>query len=46
MNIALKYQDRVDVSNFMPQVNWRNPHNDRRKNSFAAVRAAGTPVAR
>ena len=46
MNIALKYQDRVDVSNFMPQVNWRNPHNDRRKNSFAAVRAEGTPVAR
>ena len=46
MNIALKYQDRVDVSNFLPQVNWRNPNNDRRKSSFATVRTAGTPVTR
>jgi UDP-sulfoquinovose synthase len=45
MNIALKYQDRVDVSSFMPQVNWRNPNNDRRKASGVA-RAAGAPVAR
>jgi UDP-sulfoquinovose synthase len=44
MNIALKYQDRVDVSSFMPQVNWRNPHNDRRK--AAGVARAAAPVAR
>jgi UDP-sulfoquinovose synthase len=39
MNIALKYQDRVDASTFLPQVNWRNPSNDRRKTSLASVRA-------
>jgi len=39
MNIALKYQDRVDASTFLPQVNWRNPCNDRRKTSLASVRA-------
>jgi UDP-sulfoquinovose synthase len=42
MNIAMKYQDRVDVSNFMPQVNWRNATNDRRKSN----RVAGAPVSR
>ncbi len=31
MNIAVKYRDRVDTSVMMPQVNWRNAHNDRRK---------------
>jgi len=30
MNIALKYQDRVDRSLFLPQVNWRNSKNQRR----------------
>jgi UDP-sulfoquinovose synthase len=30
MNIALKYRDRVDVSLMLPQVNWREPKNDRR----------------
>src|SRR5579863_6702353 len=40
MNTALKYQDRVDASNFLPQVNWRNPRNERRKTSPAAVQAA------
>jgi UDP-sulfoquinovose synthase len=39
MNIALRYQDRVDASNFMPQVNWRNARNERRKASYAAVAA-------
>ena len=29
MNIAVEYQDRIDESLFAPQVNWRNPHNDR-----------------
>jgi UDP-sulfoquinovose synthase len=39
MNIALKYQDRVDTSNFLPQVNWRNPCNDRRKTSLTSIPA-------
>jgi UDP-sulfoquinovose synthase len=30
MNIAMKYRDRVDVSLMLPQVNWREPKNDRR----------------
>jgi UDP-sulfoquinovose synthase len=30
MNIALKYRDRVDASFMLPQVNWREPRNDRR----------------
>src|ERR1035438_9842598 len=28
MNIAVKYQDRVDTSTFLPQVNWRNARNE------------------
>ncbi len=30
MNIALKYRDRVDPTIILPQVNWREPRNDRR----------------
>jgi UDP-sulfoquinovose synthase len=30
MNIALKYRDRVDPTMMLPQVNWREPRNDRR----------------
>ena len=30
INIAIEYRDRIDSSLFMPQVNWRNPTNDRR----------------
>ena len=30
MNIAIKYRDRVDASLMLPQVNWREPKNDRR----------------
>ena len=30
MNIAIEYRDRIDLSLFMPQVNWRNARNDRR----------------
>jgi UDP-sulfoquinovose synthase len=30
MNIALKYRDRVDPTIMLPQVNWREPSNDRR----------------
>jgi UDP-sulfoquinovose synthase len=30
MNIAVKYRDRVDSTIMLPQVNWREPHNERR----------------
>jgi UDP-sulfoquinovose synthase len=30
INIAVQYRDRIDSSLFLPQVNWRNAHNDRR----------------
>ncbi len=30
MNIAMQYRDRVDASLMLPQVNWREPKNDRR----------------
>jgi UDP-sulfoquinovose synthase len=30
MNMALKYRDRVDPTIMLPQVNWREPCNDRR----------------
>ena len=36
MNIAMKYQDRVDVSLFQPQVKWRNSRNQRTRASAAA----------
>ena len=30
LNIAMRYQDRIDRSLFLPKVNWRSAHNDRR----------------
>jgi UDP-sulfoquinovose synthase len=30
VNIAVKYRDRVDPALMLPQVNWREPHNERR----------------
>src|ERR1039457_2713650 len=40
MNIAVKYQDRVDTSMFLPQVNWRNARNRRSKLQASAAIAA------
>ena len=40
MNVAIKYSDRIDSSLFLPQVEWRNPRNQRRPGgarSLAAV---------
>src|SRR5580765_7726039 len=39
MNIAVKYSDRIDSSLFLPQVEWRNPRNQRRqgRRSLATV---------
>ena len=50
MNIALRYQHRININNFMPQVNWRNARNERRQEaplhaapkSKAAVSVNGT----
>jgi UDP-sulfoquinovose synthase len=33
MNIAIRYQDRIDTSLFLPQVQWRNVHNQRARQS-------------
>jgi UDP-sulfoquinovose synthase len=40
VNIAVEYRDRVDQSLFLPQVNWRNGTNDRRRQVGAAASAA------
>jgi UDP-sulfoquinovose synthase len=37
MNIALRYRDRVDPTIMLPQVNWREPRNDRRLQSNIAA---------
>jgi len=37
MNIAIRYRDRVDTSLFLPQVEWRNPRNERRPQQRAAA---------
>jgi UDP-sulfoquinovose synthase len=41
MNIAVRYQDRIDTSLFMPQVQWRSANNQRaRQKSVTATEAA------
>jgi UDP-sulfoquinovose synthase len=30
LNIAIRYSEQIDQSLFMPKVNWRNAHNERR----------------
>ncbi len=37
MNIALKHRDRVDPTMMLPQVNWREPHNERRLHTTLAA---------
>src|SRR6201997_509006 len=37
MNIALKYRDRGDPTIMLPQVNWRDPRNDRRLQTSTAA---------
>jgi UDP-sulfoquinovose synthase len=31
INIAIRYRDRIDASQFLPKVNWRNAKNERRE---------------
>jgi len=40
MNITMKYRDRVDPTIILPQVNWREPRNDRRLQTQIASRIA------
>jgi UDP-sulfoquinovose synthase len=44
LNIALRYAHRIDQSLFLPKVNWRNAHNERREKALsleATVSAKG-----
>ena len=43
LNIAMRYQDRIDRSLFLPKVNWRNAHNERRLKTAAQPAAAAAP---
>jgi UDP-sulfoquinovose synthase len=40
VNIAMKYRDHVDASLMLPQVNWREPRNDRRLQMSMTARAS------
>jgi UDP-sulfoquinovose synthase len=40
VNIALQYRERIDRSQLLPRVNWRNVRNDRRHAATAASAAA------
>jgi UDP-sulfoquinovose synthase len=40
LNITVKYQDRVDISLFLPQVDWKNPRNRRSRALSPRVVAA------
>jgi UDP-sulfoquinovose synthase len=40
VNIALQYRDRIDASLMLPQVNWREPKNERRMQMSMPTRSA------
>jgi UDP-sulfoquinovose synthase len=44
MNIAIRYQDRIDTSLFLPQVQWRNSHNQRARRSGVAPSVSASAV--
>jgi UDP-sulfoquinovose synthase len=43
MNIAIRYQDRIDVSQFLPQVKWREARNQRSRRGASAAVAVSEP---
>jgi UDP-sulfoquinovose synthase len=43
INIAVRYQDRVDPSQFLPQVKWREARNPRHRRSASAAVAFSEP---
>jgi UDP-sulfoquinovose synthase len=42
MNIAIRYQDRIDTSLFLPQVQWRSAHNPRGRQPGVAAPVSAT----
>jgi UDP-sulfoquinovose synthase len=44
MNIALKYRDRIDPTIILPQVNWREPRNNRRLRTNIAAEISVSAV--
>jgi UDP-sulfoquinovose synthase len=44
MNIAIRYQDRVDTSLFLPQVQWRNSRNQRVRRSSVSAAVSASEV--
>ena len=45
MNIAIRYQDRIDTSLFMPQVHWRSTRNRHtRESNVATAVSAGSQL--
>src|SRR5271168_924149 len=47
MNIAVQYRDRIDASLMLPQVNWREPRNERRMQMSMPTRSGSSaPEAR
>jgi UDP-sulfoquinovose synthase len=41
MNIAVRYQDRIDTALFMPQVQWRNSRNQRARQASVTASVSG-----
>src|ERR1700689_4806715 len=44
MNIAIRYQNRIDTSLFMPQVQWRNSRNQRTRRSSVGSAVSASEV--
>jgi UDP-sulfoquinovose synthase len=44
MNIAMRYQDRIDTSLFVPQVQWRNSRNQRVRQSGISAAISASEV--
>ncbi len=44
VNIAIRYQDRIDTSLFMPQVKWRNARNERARQASVAASVSTSEV--
>ncbi len=44
MNIAIRYQDRIDTSLFLPQVQWRNSRNQRARQPGVAAPVSASAV--
>jgi UDP-sulfoquinovose synthase len=45
MNIAIRYQDRIDTSLFLPQVQWRRTRNPRARQASVSTAVSASEVA-